>query len=284
MSLPAHPFRRALLSLLLLTLLAQPGFGWWKSEWTVRRKITIDTSSAGAGISDAVGAGVVLLRLHDGTFQFPLAKEDGSDLRILAEDDKTLLPFHIERLDPLLNEGFVWVRVPDLKAGGKTVIYLYYGNAGNSVTRVDDAKGTYDPETAVVYHFSEHTGAPSDNSGKGNNATTAAVAVAGSLIAGGTRFDGKNVVTIPTTPSLAWGAGSPLTVSGWIKPGTAAANQILFSRREEAKSLVIGLDNGIPFVEISGPARRGRRACRSRSVAPPGGGFGWGESDPLRRW
>src|SRR5579872_3361696 len=79
---------------------------WWNSDWTIRKKITFDTASSGAGITDPIGATAVLIRLHDGNFQFGSAKEDGGDIRFIAADDKTPLPFHIERYDSLLSEAF----------------------------------------------------------------------------------------------------------------------------------------------------------------------------------
>ena len=81
-----------------LALLAFPGAAraWWNADWTLRRKITLDTTSSGAGVTDPIGAAVVLIRLHEGNFSFNGAKDDGSDLRFVAEDDKTLLTYHIE--------------------------------------------------------------------------------------------------------------------------------------------------------------------------------------------
>jgi len=47
--------------------------------------------------------------------------------------------------------------------------------------------------------------------------------------------------------------GGAWTWQAWIKPARLAPNAILFSRRDASGSLVIGLDNGIPFVEVAGP-------------------------------
>jgi biopolymer transport protein ExbB len=75
---------------------AVTAFAWWNDDWSLRKKITVDTTAAGVQMSDPIGTAVVLIRLHDGNFQFASAKEDGGDIRFVAEDDKTLLPFHIE--------------------------------------------------------------------------------------------------------------------------------------------------------------------------------------------
>ena len=74
-----------------LLLCASNSQAWWNKEWTIRKKIDIDTSTAGAPIADPIGTTAILIRLHDGNFRFTEAKEDGSDLRFVAADDKTLL-------------------------------------------------------------------------------------------------------------------------------------------------------------------------------------------------
>ncbi len=223
---------------------------WWDKEWISRKKVTIDT--AAAGIAEPVGSAVVLFRLHDGNFQFDAAKPDGSDLRFVAADDKTVLKHHIEKFDGLLHEAFVWVRVPDVKPGGQTPLWLYYGNSGPKAVNVADAKGTYDSDTALVWHFAERNTPPQDASGNSNYGDKAGVNVAGSFIAGGLRLDDASRITIPPSVSLVWPAGGQVTISLWLKPAALAPNAILFSRSEGANSFVLGLDSGAPFVEVNG--------------------------------
>src|SRR5262249_14583572 len=129
------------------TLWSQPASAWWNDQWTMRKKITLDTSASGASITDPIGASPVLGRLHAGNFRFGSAKEDGGDLRFIGPDDKTPLKHHVEKYDSLLGEALIWVGVPDLKPGVKTDIFLYYGNA--KVPAAVDAKGTYDPDTVL---------------------------------------------------------------------------------------------------------------------------------------
>lgn len=244
--------RAWLLVLFVFSSLASQSFGWWKSDWTIRRKVTIDTSSSGTSITDPIGATEVLLRLHDGTLNFAAAKDDGGDLRFVAEDDKTVLPYHIEQFDNVLNEAFVWVRLPEVKPGAKTSFFIYYGNGTSSATRADDAKGTYDGDTVIVYHFGEHNASPTDQTGKGNNGQTPLQSALGALIGGGAKFDGKKPIKIGASSTVAWGQGSPLTWSAWIKPAVITDKEIVFARRGDAGALVIGLDKGAPFVEVGG--------------------------------
>ena len=121
-----------LLHTLLVILLVTPGFDvhaeeaapgkkddspWWDSKWPTRKKITIDTTDKGVPVADAVSKTAVLVRLHDGNFGFFSAKEDGSDLRFVADDGKTALKHHVEKWDTLLNEAYVGAGAGDQAIG-----------------------------------------------------------------------------------------------------------------------------------------------------------------------
>ncbi len=242
--------KRLISGLLFVLALSSTADAWWNKEWAIRKKITIDTSAEGAAITEPIGTAAVLIRLHDGNYQFLSAAEDGSDIRFVTEDDKTVLPHHVEKYDGLLNEGFVWVKVPDVKPGAKLSFWMYYGNTAGTASRTDDAKGTYQPETVLVYHFGESGTAPVDITGTGNNAENPGIPSQGSMIGGGLRTDGTTVVTIPASESLKWGEGALMTWSAWIKPAALQANAIIFNRTEGDSAFTIGLNGGVPFVEV----------------------------------
>ena len=106
--------RTALLAATALVSVTANSQAWWNKDWTARRPITIDTTKTGFEISEPVGTATILLRLHQGNFDFSTAKEDGTDIRFVTEDDKTPLESRVEKWDGLMNEGFVWVKVPDI--------------------------------------------------------------------------------------------------------------------------------------------------------------------------
>jgi biopolymer transport protein ExbB len=245
--------------------LSDTAFAWWNDECTLRKKITLDTTATGSVISDPIGTAAVLIRLHDGNFQFLSAKDDGGDLRFLAEDDKTPLAFHIEKFDSLLNEAFVWVKLPDLKPGTRTSFWLYYGNSGGKAVRADDPKATYDDSTVLVYHFAGHGQPPLDATKFGNNAQNAGITDDGSLIGSGLRLDGQGTITIPASPSLA--SGAVLTWSAWIKLSVLQPDATIFSRRDDANGFRIGVNNGIPFVEVT-RASGTQRSPPGAAIAP----------------
>ncbi|TKW78329.1 MAG: DUF2341 domain-containing protein, partial [Bradyrhizobium icense] len=266
-SLGARLFRAAALVLAVGTaaLWSQPASAWWNDQWTMRKKITLDTSASGASISDPIGASALLVRLHVGNFRFGSAKEDGGDLRFIASDDKTPLKHHVEKYDSLLGEALIWVGVPDLKPGAKTDIFLYYGNP--KVPAAVDAKGTYDPDTVLVYHFNDRGAPAQDASAWANGAQTALPGADGAIIGQGARLDGQNAATLPNSPSLVVAEAGELTWSVWFKMASPQPRSVLYSRREGANALLVGLDNGVPFVEVTN-AGNVQRSGEGATVPP----------------
>jgi len=222
---------------------------WWDAKWTIRKKIDIDTTGKGLAIAEPIGTSAVLVRLHEGVFSFMSSKEDGSDLRFVADDHKTPLKHHIEKWDSLLNEAYVWVQVPDLKPAAATSIWLYYGNTEAGAPEA--AKETYEANTTLVYHFADASKAGTDSSPTGANAEGTPPPAAGSLIAGGLRVFGQTAIKVPAPPFPEFAPGAPVTVSAWIKPSALQPNAVIFSRRDGANAFILGLDNGIPFVDIN---------------------------------
>ncbi|UGX99220.1 DUF2341 domain-containing protein [Bradyrhizobium barranii subsp. barranii] len=242
----------------LAALWPSPAAAWWNDQWTLRKKITIDTGPSGAGISDAIGTTPILVRLHVGNFRFGGAKEDGGDLRFVAGDDKTPLKHHVEKYDSLLGEALVWVGVPDLKPGTKNDIWLYYGNQ-KAPTAVD-AKGTYDPDTLLVYHFNDRATPAQDITAWANTAQNAVPAADGAIIGQGARLDGQTALTLPGSPSLVTAEGGELSWSLWIKMTAPQPGAVLFSRSEGTNGLTVGLDNGVAFVEVTSGGNTQRAA------------------------
>jgi len=228
---------------------------WWNDAWNARTKFVLNTTDNGVPVTDAPGTATVVVRLHDGNFNFEESKEDGSDLRFVDSDDKTMLASQVEKFDPLMNEGFVWVKIPDIKPGTTRDIYLYSGRNEKKKPgkgeKTDLPKTAYDGDTVTVYHFNEHGTPPGDSSGNGVKAETPGIAVGGSMIGGGIKLNGKNAISIAANPNSAILEAAPYTWMAFVKPTALAPNVALYSRKEGANALRIGLDNGSPFMEIT---------------------------------
>ena len=187
-------------ALILVSILAfMPGLShaWWSGDWSTRKKITLNMSQV-----DAKGTLVqapVLIRLHSGNFDFANTKDDGGDIRFLAEDDKTPLKYHIEKYDPANDMALVWVQAPKLEAGKPATLYMYSGNS--KTAKADDAANTYDANMAAVYHFAEKDGLPKDSTVNNNNSSQIVGKLGeGSLIGGGATFDGQGGMKVAASP------------------------------------------------------------------------------------
>lgn len=231
------------------------GAGWWNREWPYRRAVTIDTSPSGANLSGAIGRTVVLVRLHNGNFNFSDTLENGADLRMVDSDGKTPLPFHIERYDAANGIAALWVSVPNLNGGEKRRIWVYFGDKNASAG--SDIAGTYDADTLAAYHFSENAGqAPADVTANRNNAQNAPAGIEDNgIIARAARFTGQGGMQIPAGASLALPAASPFTLTSWVRPRQPAGEQAIFARG----AMVVGLANGVPFVDVAGQRLQARQ-------------------------
>jgi biopolymer transport protein ExbB len=244
------------LGVLALLTVSNSAKAWWDGNWSYRKKITVDAGPKGGNLPEAAAGVPLLIRLHDGNFKFTDAKEDGSDIRFLAADDKTPLKFHIDTYDGLLGVALIWVQVPALPAGQTTDIYLYWGNANAQVGA--DPKATYDSDTTLVYHFGEKDAAPHDQTAFANNAAVPVQSIDTGIIGRGIHLDGASPIALPTSPSIAIVAGSQFTWSAWVKFDAAQPDSILFAKRDGQNALAVGMAQGAPYAQltVNGMAQR----------------------------
>ena len=198
-------------ALAAMTAFASPAHAWWGAEHAYRTRINLNTSAA--GVTGEVARAPVLVRLHQGNFNFADAKPDGSDLRFVAGDDRTPLKFHVESWNAQAQQALVWVDVQNLQPGQAAAIYAYYGN--KQAAAAQDAAGSFGPDFALVYHF-EGSGPAKDVTSNGVQGGGAATRNASGLIGNSLVFDGTTPLSIP---AAAFAAG-PLSVSFWVKPGS----------------------------------------------------------------
>lgn len=231
---------RHVIALLPLVLPLHAAEGWWNKEWTQRQKLTLNTGADAAKLSGPLENATVLVRLHDGNFQFAKAAADGSDLRFVT-DDGTVLPHEVERFDSIVNEAFVWVKLPSL-AAGTTTANLYYGSANPAAVAPAKTADVYDG--SLVWHLADRGAAPADATANANNGSIALTASEGAIIGSGARLLGAEPVTIAASPSLDFSRG--FTWSAWIKPSSLQAGAEVFRRGE----LRILLDQGVPLVVV----------------------------------
>ncbi len=238
-----------LIALPLAQLQAKAPEGWWNGAWTQRQAITIDAGGDAAATSEDISDATVLVRLHDGNFQFQVAAAGGGDLRFVSPDGKTVYPHYVERFDSLINEGFVWVKVPEVKAGEKTMMSLYYGGSeGTGQTTPSDA---FDADTVLAMEFGQPGENFQDATSNGNHSENPGVTSDGGIIGGGLRLLDTPLI-IPASPSLDWAGGQELTWSAWVRPAALQDNAVIFSKSSGAASFRLLLNQGVPVISVGG--------------------------------
>ncbi|QUE91279.1 MotA/TolQ/ExbB proton channel family protein [Pseudomonas sp. SCA2728.1_7] len=255
--------QRLFLSLLICLGFVLPATAqaWWQDDWHYRKQIAVDTTPQGAAINQALGRTALLVRLHTGNFTFDGVKEDGSDLRFVAADDKTVLNHQIESFDALMGMALIWVDVPNVEGGQRQDIWMYYGNQKAPAT--GNGQLTFDPNYTALYHFDGATGTPAkDTTAYGNTAQSATGAAIDGVVGRALQFSGQPLL-LPASPSLQHNAGSAFTFSAWLRLDQANGEQLILARREGANSLLVGANQGVPFVEIDG-----QRAVATQALNP----------------
>ena len=96
--------------------------------WGFYQQVTI-TNSTGSSLTDYQVR--IDLTSSNFTFGFSHTRPDGGDIRFTDEDGTTLLNYWLESFIPSTMMGKLWVKVPNIPNGSKS-IYLYYGNPGAS--------------------------------------------------------------------------------------------------------------------------------------------------------
>jgi biopolymer transport protein ExbB len=208
---------------LALILLPTMALAWWSKDWTQRTAVTLNTSSAGIAIQGALNGMAIPIRLHSGNFDFVNSRPDGSDLRVVAGDDKTPLKFWIERFDGVNELAVVWVQDPGVLPGtDKNTVYLYAGNekAAADAGAAGTASVIGDAATIAAFHLSEKDGIATDQTGLIKAAGPTVFEVNG-LIGQSARIAGTPI-TLPANDKLKFAADSPLTISLWVRPDSAA--------------------------------------------------------------
>ena len=95
--------------------------GWYNTNWSYRIPITINSSTS---LTD-YQIKVVIDSSHSDFWNH--VQPDARDVRFTDSDGLSYLPYWIEKWDHTNKKATIWVKVPNIPNGTKT-IYLYYGN------------------------------------------------------------------------------------------------------------------------------------------------------------
>ncbi len=196
-------------------------------DYSYRRSITI--SNEGSTIYTNYQVNIILDRSN---FEFNNSDPDGNDIRFYYNENS--IPYWIESWDSSAQNASVWVNVPAI-ANPDTVIYMYYGNEGE--TSESDFDNTFTKDSgfsglAARWHMDEGTGSiihdssSNFNDGIINNAAWAGADGGGWYNRGDVSFSTgdslvfdsndytNDYVTVPDSPSL---DVTSITIATWVK-------------------------------------------------------------------
>lgn len=152
--------------------------------WPFRQSVTISGSLAGTNLNNFP---VLVAITNAANPIFALARSDGADILFTSQDDLTeKLPHEIEYFSavPGSEALYAWVRVPELKPGIDTTLFLYYGKPDSEPQAAP--KAVWDDDFLSVYHMREGTGtASADATMRGNHAQLKNYNVTGTATSGG---------------------------------------------------------------------------------------------------
>ncbi|MBI5924873.1 MAG: DUF2341 domain-containing protein [Aquabacterium sp.] len=221
-----------LLAASCLPLTAQ---AWWNADFKQRTKVTLNTTAQGVETKNALSGAVVPVRLHSGNFDFLSAKPDGSDLRVVAADDKTPLKFWVERFDGTNELAVLWVQVPSVAPGtDKNGVFVYAGNEKAAAEATSAA--LFDGAMAAAVTFSGKAGEPATDASGQIKSAAAVEREANGLIGSAAKLSGQAIAF--SGEKLKAPAAGPYSVSLWLKPATLDGT--LFSQGPLSLKLVGG--------------------------------------------
>ncbi|MDP3609261.1 MAG: DUF2341 domain-containing protein [Methylophilus sp.] len=214
-------FAKVLIASLLFTV-SGVSHAEWNEDWPVRNKVSINPQAL--GLSEPA---VALMRLHSGNFDFASVNIDGSDIRVIAADDKTELKFYIEKFDAVNELATIWVQLPTIAAGDKDAhIWIYSGN--ENATSASNEKALIPADTIGLFHFAENT-LLKDSSASALSATGTVASQKAGLIGESAIFNGSPL-NIAANPAVVYSNG--FTWSAWIKPTSLPQTASLFSQAD----------------------------------------------------
>jgi len=196
------------------------------APWAQSMKINVNTTLSGAGVSGNVYGFPMLVRLNSTNFNFSSAQIDGRDIRF-TKPDNMMLPYEIERWDPINKLAEVWVKLDTVYGNDSSHFFvMYWGNPnatgssnGESVFDTTDGfigvwhlagAGNTVARDATLHHYD---GTPTD---------TAPQSTAG-VIGSALQFDGNvNGLVMKNTAAgpLNFPRPGTYTFSAWVSVDT----------------------------------------------------------------
>ena len=254
-----------------LFLVPMAANAWWSNDWAYRKSISFDTTPTGAAIDETLTNTPMLVRLSAGNFEFfGDVKPDGADIRFIAGDDVTPIPFYIEKWDAVTQIGLVWVQMPRLAPGAAPErVYMYYGNP-DAPSGAEPGR-TFDTAVRLALDFQEADGSFRDATAYSNHPQNNGVNhTEASLIGGGAVLDAASTLQLPLSPGFVVAPSTGFTLSMWVRPSDAASFEPVFASltsADGAGSVAIGARSGTGYATLTTPTQTVQLDAASQTIS-----------------
>jgi len=148
-----------------------------------RRRVRI-TERSGNTLTDYQ----IKIEMGAGDPIFAHARSAGEDIRFCYYPEENMIPYWIEKFDPVAEEAIIWVKVPEIPANSEIEIFMYYGNPG--VASASDGEATFD-------FFDDFEGTSLDTS-KWDDSNAGSYSIADSAIGMTGDWNDKVIKTVKT--------------------------------------------------------------------------------------
>ncbi len=178
---------------LMLCLMAVSVSAWWDNGWTRRDTLTINNPTG----SSLTQFPMYIKIPYDSDMQ-----NDYDDLRLVASDDVTELPYEKESY----NGSYVYIWFASNLTIGYNTIYLYYGNA--SVSTGENPTAVWDSNYIGVWHFSGNADDSTSNNLDGTLTVAPTQTSTDCAVGSCYDYDGSTeYITLPTDAPMDLGTG-----------------------------------------------------------------------------
>ncbi len=201
------------------------------SLWADSARIRLNTTPAGANITETITNFPIAINLSVANFNFARASDSGADIRF-SKSDGTHLPYQIEKWDSLGKSAVIWVKVDTIFGNNNTQYITMFSNYNLAVSR-SSGPAVFDTSNGYrgVWHLNQNPAGTAPqmtdassfaNNGTSNGAMTASDLVPG-ILGSGVDLDGTNDYFY-TAKSFA----NPITFtySVWFKTSTKRGGKL----------------------------------------------------------
>ncbi|MBN2037013.1 MAG: DUF2341 domain-containing protein [Chitinispirillaceae bacterium] len=174
-------------------------------QWRYSRKLHLNTTASGAGVSGDVTDFPVLIRLTRNSFDFTQAQDGGADLRF-SSSEGVPLAYEIEQWDATANSAAIWVRMPAVFGNNDAQhIVMHWGASAKSLS---NGAAVFDTAAGFqgIWHLAgagngtAHDATVNQYNGTPYNMT--AVSAVDGIIGSARDFNGStSYITMPSTAS-----------------------------------------------------------------------------------